>query len=140
MPIALEVEHDVNEMLEGTRAGNGAVLCHVADDDGRHAELLGAGDERGGDLANLGHPARRAVDLAAADGLDGVEDEQGRLHGVDMAEHGTEVCLGGEVEIGREGADALGPQAHLGRGLLAGDVEGAVARLGPAGGDIEEQR
>ena len=37
-------------------------------------------------------------------------------------------------------ADAFGPHAHLGRGLLAADVEDLGAGPGRAGGDVEQQR
>ena len=48
-------------------------------------------------------------------------------------EHGAEVGLGGEVELVVDAAGAVGAQPHLGGGLLAGDVEGAVLRSGRSG-------
>ena len=50
------------------------------------------------------------------------------LHRLDVAEHGRQVGLGGEVEVVGEGADPLGPQPHLGRRLLAGDDQAAARR------------
>ena len=44
---------------------------------------------------------------------------------LDVAEHRTEVGLGGEVELVVDAAGPVGAQPHLGRGLLAGDVERA---------------
>ena len=39
--VALELEDAIDEMLEHARAGDGAVLRHVADEDRRDAVLLG---------------------------------------------------------------------------------------------------
>ena len=39
--LALELEHDVDEVLEHPRAGDGAVLGDVPDEHGRDAALLG---------------------------------------------------------------------------------------------------
>ena len=121
------------------RPGDRAVLGDVADEDGRDAALLGDPDQRGRDLADLADVARRPVDLGARDGLHGVDDEQVGLDLVDVAEDGGQVGLGGEVEVVVQRADAIGAQPHLGRGLLAGDVERA-AGLGEPGGDVEQQR
>ena len=38
--VALELEHAVDEMLEHARAGDRAILRHVADEHRRDAELL----------------------------------------------------------------------------------------------------
>ena len=40
VPVALELEHAVDEVLEHARARDGAVLGHVPDEDGRDARLL----------------------------------------------------------------------------------------------------
>ena len=106
--------------------GDGAVLGDMADQQRGHAALLGGADQRAGHLADLRHAARRAVDLGGGDGLHRVEDQQGRLHRVQVAEDGGQVGLGGEIEVVVERADPVGAQPHLARGLLAGDVERAV--------------
>ena len=79
-----------------------------------------------------------AVDLGAGDGLHRVDDEQVGLDRVDVAEHGRQVGLGGQEEVVAQGADALGPQPHLGGRLLTGDVERAAA-LGEPRGHVEQQ-
>ena len=125
-----KVEHDVDQVLEQPRAGDRAVLGDVADQHRRDAALLGDPDEGVGDLAHLGDAACGAVDLGWRDGLHRVEDEQARLDGVDLAEDRAEVGLGGEPELGVDGADAVGAQPHLGDRLLAGDVQRADAVRG----------
>ena len=52
------------------------------------------------------------------------------------ARDGREVTrLGGEEEVGGHGPDPLGPQAHLGGGLLAGDVQDRRVRARREPGD-----
>ena len=43
VPVALEVQHHVDEVLEQPRAGDRAVLGDVADEDGRDAAVLATG-------------------------------------------------------------------------------------------------
>ena len=68
--IALELEHDIDEVLERLRAGEPAVLRDVADDH----------DRRAGGLRVLDQPARALADLRerARDRI-----ERGRVHGLD---------------------------------------------------------
>ena len=103
-----------------------AVLGDVTDQDQGDVAQLGHPDQRGRDLLDLGDPAGDAVDVAGADRLDRVDDQQRRLHLLDVAEHGAEVGLRGEVELVLDAAGPVGAQAHLGGRLLAGEVEGAV--------------
>ena len=80
-----------------------------------------------------------AVDRVAGDGLHRVDDEQVRRALLDVAEHGRQVGLGGEQQPRAQRADPLGPQPHLGRRLLAGDVEHGAPVRRRAGGDVEQQ-
>ena len=136
--VALEVQHDVDEVLEQPRPGDRAVLGDVADEHGRDAALLGHPDQRGRDLADLADVARRPVDLGAGDGLHRVDDQQVGLDRVDVAEDRGQVGLGGQEQVVAQCADAVGPQPHLGGGLLAGDVERA-SPLGEPRGHVEQQ-
>ena len=129
--LALELQHDVDDVLERARPGDRAVLGDVADEQGRQVALLGDPHQRAGDRADLGDAAGDAVDLGAGDRLHRVDDQQVGLDRLDVAEHGGQVDLGGEVEAVLERAGALGAQPHLRRGLLAGDVERARCRRGP---------
>ncbi len=140
MALALELEHNVDQVLEDTRPGDRAVLGHMADQDRGHASVLGHADERGGDLADLGDPAGRAVGVGPGHGLYGVEYQQRGLDLLDLTQDRREIGLGGEEQAVGQRRRPLGPQAHLGGRLLAGDVEGASGRDGPAGGDLEQQR
>ena len=56
--VALELEHAVDEVLEHARAGDRAVLGHVADEDRRDARLLRDAQQPGRRLAHLARPSR----------------------------------------------------------------------------------
>ncbi len=131
--VALELEHAVDEMLEHTRACDGAVLRHVTDEHGRDAASLRDAQQARGRLAHLGDRARRRAELT------GIE----RLHGVDHADVGRLLLEGRadglQLRLGEDrhvvgAAEALCPQAHLGDRLLAGDEKG----LPPAPRDCTE--
>ena len=64
--VALELEHAVDEVLEHARAGDGAVLRHVADEDGRDARLLRDAQQAAGGLAHLRRPSRAPSSISAA--------------------------------------------------------------------------
>ena len=76
--VALELEHAVDEVLEHARAGDGAVLRHVADEEDRDAVLLRDAQEARGRLAHLRDRARRRAELRRVE----------RLHRVDHADLG----------------------------------------------------
>ena len=120
--VALEVEDAVDEVLEHARARDGALLRHVADEEGRDALLLGDAEEAAGRLAHLADRAGRRAELGRVE----------RLHGVDHADLGplalerradlVEVRLGEDADVARA-AQAVGAELHLRRGLLAGDED-----------------
>ena len=58
---------------------------------------------------------------------------------LDVGQHRAEVGLRREEELVVDTAGAVGAQPHLGRGLLAGDVEGALAGAGGLGGHLQQQ-
>ena len=95
---------------------------------------LASRDQRGGDRADLGHAAGRAVDLGVAMVCTESTTSSAGLHRVEVPEHRAQVGLGGEVELVVQGADPLGPQPHLAGRLLTGDVERAVRRVAPTAG------
>ncbi len=139
MPVALEVQDDVHQVLQQAGPGDGAVLRDVAHEQRGHAPLLGGPDQRARHLADLRHAAGRALDLRGGHRLHRVEDQQGRLDLVQVAEDGGQVGLGGQIEVVVERADAVGAQPHLARRLLAGHIEGAVLGAGRLGGHVQQQ-
>lgn len=139
MSVALEGDDHVDEVLENARPCDRAVLGHVPDEEHRHTALFGDLDDRGRDLAHLGDPAGRALDLRTGQGLDRVDDEHMGLDRGHLAEHRREIGLCDEVEVRRHGVDALGTQPDLRGGLLPGDIEDGTPSPSRARRDIEEQ-
>ena len=99
VPVALELEDDVDEVLEHagdrrssrpwSRGRRAARRCRAP---WRPRMRLRR------DLAHLRDVAGLALDVGARDGLHGVDDEQVGRACLDVAEHRREVGLGGEVE------------------------------------------
>ena len=123
VPVALEVQHHVDQVLQGTWPGDGPLLRDMPHEHRAQRPLLGHGHQGGGDLPDLGHPAGRALDPGRDDRLHRVDDEQHRLHRVHLGQHGGKFCLGGDVEVVPHGTDPVRAQPHLGRRLLTGDVQ-----------------
>jgi len=57
-PLALQVQHRVDDVLQHSRASDAAGLGHVADEEGRNAQLLGLALQGSGTGADLAHTAR----------------------------------------------------------------------------------
>ena len=74
--LALEVEHGVDHVLEHARAGDGAVLGDVADQQDGDAAALGERDQRLRRGAHLGDRAGRAVDRVEPHGLDRIDHRE----------------------------------------------------------------
>jgi hypothetical protein len=133
------VQHHVDEVLQDAGAGDRAVLGDVADDHQGDVAQLGHPDEGRGDLLDLGDTAGDAVEVAGADRLDGVDDEQLRLDRLHVPQHGAEVGLRRQVELALDGAGAVAAHPHLRGRLLTGDVEHALPLTCHLRGDLEEQ-
>ncbi len=121
--VTLEVQHDVDEVLQRPRTGDGAVLGDVADEQHGDAGGLGRHRECGGDGADLGDAAGDAVDLGGRHGLHRVHDDQRGLHLLDVAERGLQVGLGRQVHLVVGASGALGTQPDLACRLLTREVE-----------------
>ena len=76
--VALELEHAVDEVLEHARAGDRAVLRHVADEERRDAGLLGDAQEPRRRLAHLRDRAGRRAELGRVERLHRVDHADGR--------------------------------------------------------------
>ena len=133
LALALELQHAVDQVLEGPRARQRALLGHVPDQQHRHVEALGDVHQPG---CGLPHRCDAAGGrLADREGLDRIDHAHRRPLGLDGGEHGVEGVLGDHRHVERGLAEALRAGSDLRSGLLAGDVE----RRLPAGGDVGER-
>ena len=78
VPLALEVDDRVDEVLERLGPGDRAVLGHVADEDHRDPVALGEVHQAERRFADLADAAGRAVELVDGRGLDRIDDDERR--------------------------------------------------------------
>ena len=137
--VAFEIQHRVDHVLQHARAGDGAILGDVADQDQGEAGGFGEADQLEGGGADLRHGAGGAVDAVEPHGLDGVDHDQSgvaRLFqaGGDVAQ----VDRGGEADLRVGDAEAPGAQAHLLDRFFARDVQHALAGTAEGGGGLQQ--
>ncbi len=141
--VALELQHHVDQVLQHARPGDLPVLGDVTHEHGGDSALLGDRHDGGGDRPHLGHATRHAVRARGRERLHRIEHEKAGLHRVEVSHHRGQIGLGRQVEPLVQGADALGAQSHLARGLFATDHQGrpglARGTGGPLLGDVEQE-
>jgi len=74
-PVALKVQHRVDDMLEGFRAGNTAPLRDMSDHEHCRSRVLGKTHEARGTLTHLPHITRRALQQFGVHRLNRVDDQ-----------------------------------------------------------------
>jgi hypothetical protein len=109
MALTVETQHGVDDVFEHARPGQPALLGDVTDEDDRKVPLLRFLHEPVGALADLDDGARPRTERGLVHGLDGVDDQDARLHVIDLREHAGELCLGREPQPRSEPAEPLGP-------------------------------
>ena len=136
---SLKIQHRVHNVLHDFRAGNGAVLVHMADDPDGDIQLLCRVHKQIGALPHLGKAAGAGGDVLQMHGLDGVDDDDLRLAGCDGVADALGIRHRQQIELRRVHAKALRPQLDLLGGFLAGYIEHCV-RLTEILADLEQQR
>ena len=140
MPVTLELEDHVHQVLDGAWAGDRPVLGHVTDEQHRDARGLGEGGERGGDRPGLRHTAGDTLHTRGVQGLQGIDDDELRAGHLDLPQRGLQVVLCGEPEVRGQCVGASGALADLPDRLLGGDVEDAAVLPGPPVRDLQQER
>ncbi|MDI2023872.1 hypothetical protein PJL18_04421 [Paenarthrobacter nicotinovorans] len=93
MALAFELAHDVHQVLQQTRTGDGAFLGHMAHQQCGHVALFGRGNDGGRNLAYLRNTAGAALHIRAAQRLHGVNNQQLGLKLLHLAQRLPEVGL-----------------------------------------------
>ena len=122
--VALELQHAVDEVLEHARAGDRAVLRHVADEERGDAVLLRDAQQATRGLAHLRDRARRGADLLRPERLHRVDHADGGPLALERLADDVELGLGEDLDV-VAAAEARRAQLHLRDRLLAGDEERA---------------
>jgi hypothetical protein len=114
------MEDAVDEVFEGSGAGQRAFLGHMADQQHRHVEPLRDLHQRGGRLPHGGDAARCGV--ADGERLNRVDHADRRQLGLDRRQHRLQGGLGQDRNVESRVAQAARASADLRGRLLAGDV------------------
>ena len=138
MLLPLEVEHAVHHVLQHLGSRDGSLLVHVADDEDRDVPALGQLHEGHGTVLHLPHTARRALQRAVVESLDGVHNQNVRRFVGYGLEHILQPGLRQNQQTLASHAQALGPQLQLAHRLLAGHVQHPVFPA-EAAADLEHQ-
>ena len=119
VPLALEVDHGVDEVLECLGPGDRTVLRHVTDEDHGDPVTLGEVHQAERRFADLADAPGRPVELVDRGGLDRIDDDHDRALGPRSIHDPADVVLGEDPDaIGRrsvEQAQTCRPQAGPGR-------------------------
>ncbi len=139
-PLPFEREDRVDEVLEGLRPGERAVLRDVADEDDRSPARLREDGEPRRRVPYLRDGARRRRQVGRGDGLDRVDHEAGPRPRRRRLEDPVDGGLREEVEAVHDRAETVRAQADLPRRLLGRDVEDLAGPRGKPCGDLQQER
>ncbi len=135
--ITFEMQHHVDQMLQGTRARDGAVLGHVPDQDHGHSRVsdsgLGVARQRRGHRTHLGDPSGHAVGLGGGHGLHRIDDHQARFDLLDVTESDLQVGFACQVDVLVGTAGAFGAQPDLASRTPRRTGTAPVGRCVPSG-------
>jgi len=126
-------------MLQHARAGDGAFLRDVADEEQGEPIRLGEAQQVGGAITHLCDAARAGRDGVRVDALHGIHDDHARCAVLDMRGDGFQVRLGQHENVARGDSQPLGAQLDLRGGFLAGDVEDGPLAAGERVAHLDEQ-
>ena len=123
MPLALQIEDDIDHVLQGARAGDRALLGDVPHQHDGDAGGLGAQQQPGHRGPDLGDAPGGSGDSGVVDRLHRIDHRQRRPAGLDTGEQGVEVGLGEHGDLGARAAGAHRAHPELGGRLLSGAVQ-----------------
>ncbi len=140
-PLAFEIEHRVDHVLQHARAGDQAFLGDVADEHQGEAAPLGEPDQLVRRRAHLGDGAGRGLERLDEQRLDRIDHHEfGRVAGGERGGDVADLGRDREPDRGLRDAETFGAEPHLVDRLFARDIDGAVAARRDAGGGLEQQR
>ena len=121
--VALELQHDIDDVLEDLRSCQRSVFGDVADENDGRACLLGVAQQRRGAFADLRHTARRGIERFAVDGLDGIDNEQCRLDLTCLGQDVLQDSLTQDETVVVAPPKPFGAELDLLGTLLSGDIK-----------------
>jgi len=121
--LAFEVQHRIDHVFEHARAGDAALLGHVADQEHGGAGLLGETHQPRRALAHLADRTRRGGQALGPQGLHRIGHDQPRPRPGGMLQDRLDAGLGQRVDPIQWQFQPVRTAGHLRQRLLAGDVQ-----------------
>ena len=140
MALALEVQHGVDDVLEGLGAGEAAVLRHMADEQRRHVLAFGGKQQLRRRLAHLADAAGRRLEFQREHRLDRIDDHQSGPDARDLLENPLEARFSEQKQRRIAHAKPLAARLDLVLRFLAGAVQHRSDRPRHVGGSLQQQR
>ena len=92
-PLAFKIKNGIHHVFKQPWPGDGAVFCHVTDQEGRKPGFFRQHDDRAGGLSHLGDAARRGRDRRRKHCLHGVDHQQARFDFLNVIEDALQGSL-----------------------------------------------
>src|SRR5207237_2333580 len=113
VPLALEIQHRINDVLEHPRAGDGAFLIDMPDEEDRNLAALGQEHELTRALAHLADASRGRGYAAHEHGLDGIDHRHHRPLRLELTDYGVEVVFRQHLQAVALEPKSLSPHLEL---------------------------
>ena len=123
MPFAFKIENRIDHVLEDPWASDGAFLRHVPDDEDGNIPALAPLHETSGAFPDLRNAPGRRGDLVDGHGLNRIDDQQRRRHGIGARQNLVQISAGEDKDLSRVDAEAICAESDLLRRLLCRHVE-----------------
>jgi hypothetical protein len=123
MPLAFEIQHGVDHMLERLGAGNVAVFRDVADEERRDVVAFRGKQKLRRRFAHLANAAGRGLELQRENGLHRVDDDERGFDAADFLQNALDAGFGKKEERRIANAKPIAARLDLMFGLFAGGVK-----------------
>ena len=101
VPITLEGERRVTDVLESPRPGHGGFFRHLTDEADRDSARFGYSGQRVRHLHDLRNASSPSIHVCRGDGLNGVDDDERQIRAerVDVSDDIREICFVCEIQV-----------------------------------------
>ena len=140
MALSFEIQHGIDNVLEGLGPGQAAVLRHVTDEEGRDVLTFRHKQQLRRGLAHLPDAPRRGLEFQREDRLHGVDDYEGRFDAGDLLQNPLEARLSEQIQRSIAHGQALAARLDLMFGFFPRAVEHRSGGSRHVGGCLQEQR
>ena len=140
MPLAFEIEHRVDDVFQGFRAGEAAVFRDVAHEHNGNILSLRGEEQMRRHLAHLADAAGRRLKPSGKNRLYRVHDDERRLQALDLFKNALEAGFGEQVKRRAIDGETLSAQFDLMLGFFAGAVENRPDAARHVRGHLQQQR